>query len=537
MRAPASHRRPRFCPRCQSATIRLYATSPCSARARSAFLIAALVDQRPPSTSPFGLPGPQLQPAELLAGQARLAVGIVLAPGEHAPEQTGELARGGGDRDLVAAADADPSVKGPDRTRVSDRRPRGLDQRMASRGEPAWNSSRPMQWHPTGAPSGRARGRRPACGGSREVPDLPDRRHEAGGGDHVDARHRHQPADLRPNQAPRPAIAPLDPRDLCLAEVDLAKAPVDGFTLLHRQLHRLEPAPALEAEEIGKSWALRSACASAPRGSRSLPWPSQPDQLGAAPQAPAHRPGGLIGHPNRINRATPRPGACASARASRRSVFALAPRISGVGGGGDHHPGDAGVDDSRHLPGVARDLQGDLVVCAEAAGEELQLLRELSRPARSSGISAPSAIATSQKSRWMSRPIDLILITLLILVWESRWTNDSDGFVLEAQPGRSQGRPMKSRALGRSRKDGLSSLRSPEGPCSGGPTLGREPDVSLRWQFHAPKRGSGTGSGMGASLARLEHYRLSLLGFAQGGVLSGAVPLLLFSSEQSSRVR
>src|SRR5438105_12835531 len=42
---------------------------------------------------------------------------VVLGAGEHAPEQAGELARGGGDRDLVSAPRPDPLVdacSGPD---------------------------------------------------------------------------------------------------------------------------------------------------------------------------------------------------------------------------------------------------------------------------------------------------------------------------------------------------------------------------------------------------------------------------------------
>ena len=45
----------------------------------------------------------------------------------------------------------------------------------------------------------------------------------------------------------------------------------------------------------------------------------------------------------------------------------------------------------------------------------------------------------------MSSLLDLILSSLVVDGTENRWTNDIDGYVLEAQPGRSQGRPMKSR--------------------------------------------------------------------------------------------
>jgi hypothetical protein len=48
----------------------------------------------------------------------------------------------------------------------------------------------------------------------------------------------------------------------------------------------------------------------------------------------------------------------------------------------------------------------------------------------------------------------------------NRWANDTDGFVLAAKPGGSQGRPPKSRARSPSRKNGQPSLRSPENPRS-----------------------------------------------------------------------
>ena len=55
--------------------------------------------------------GGDLEPAELLGGQRRLLVGVVLAPVEQAPEQHGELARGGDDRLAVAAAALDPLIE------------------------------------------------------------------------------------------------------------------------------------------------------------------------------------------------------------------------------------------------------------------------------------------------------------------------------------------------------------------------------------------------------------------------------------------
>jgi hypothetical protein len=69
--------------------------------------------------------------------------------------------------------------------------------------------------------------------------------------------------------------------------------------------------------------------------------------------------------------------------------------------------------------------------------------------------------------------------TILLAVdgWENRWANDIDGSALAAQPGKSQGRPIKSPGSNTPiAQNGLPSLRSPEGPCPSRPNLSRPPD-------------------------------------------------------------
>ncbi len=89
----------------------------------------------------------------------------------------------------------------------------------------------------------------------------------------------------------------------------------------------------------------------------------------------------------------------------------------------------------------------------------------------------------------------LLLLLLWLLLGENRWANDSDGFVLSAPPGKSQGRPPKSRARSPSTRTGLPSLRSPRRPLSrsaerrSGPrrqpssdiVMPRERGASARW--------------------------------------------------------
>jgi hypothetical protein len=70
---------------------------------------------------------------------------------------------------------------------------------------------------------------------------------------------------------------------------------------------------------------------------------------------------------------------------------------------------------------------------------------------------------------------------------ENRWANDIDGSALAAQPGKSQGRPLKSPGSKPIAQNGLPSLRSPEGPCPSRPNLSPAPDDTgaLKEQFHA----------------------------------------------------
>jgi AraC-like DNA-binding protein len=64
--------------------------------------------------------------------------------------------------------------------------------------------------------------------------------------------------------------------------------------------------------------------------------------------------------------------------------------------------------------------------------------------------------------------------------------NDIDGSALAAQPGKSQGPPLKARAPCAHRPNGLPSLRSPEGPRSGRPNCWTSPPP-FEEQLHAPE--------------------------------------------------
>jgi hypothetical protein len=80
-------------------------------------------------------------------------------------------------------------------------------------------------------------------------------------------------------------------------------------------------------------------------------------------------------------------------------------------------------------------------------------------------------------------------------VGENRWANDIDGSALAAQPGKSQGRPLKSPGSKPIAQSGLPNLRSPEGPCPSRPNLSRRPDDTGTFteQFHAARSGIADG--------------------------------------------
>ena len=113
------------------------------------------------------------------------------------------------------------------------------------------------------------------------------------------------------------------------------------------------------------------------------------------------------------------------------------------------------------------------------------------RPAERSRPSA--TIATSQKSRWTSSATALTRPPRRRRLGENRWANDIDGSALAAQPGKSQGRPLKSPGSKPIAQNGLPSLRSPEGPCPSRPNLSRPPDDTGAFteQFHAATSDSG----------------------------------------------
>lgn len=72
--------------------------------------------------------GGELHLSDLLVGEARLAERVVLPVGQQMPEQHGELARDGDERDVMTAASANAFIEGAHWAGSADGQQRGLGQ-------------------------------------------------------------------------------------------------------------------------------------------------------------------------------------------------------------------------------------------------------------------------------------------------------------------------------------------------------------------------------------------------------------------------
>src|SRR5215211_169578 len=182
--------------------------------------------------------GDELEPPQLLGGQRRLLVGVVLAAGEHAPEQHRELACGGDDRLAVPAARPDPQLERAQRPGLAYHAPGRLNQRPARRDRPALGDAAragrllaglPDPWIETEVGDQLPR--------VAKAGDVADRGQEGAGADQVHARDGHQPLGLGPGQQLL-GDHTLDLLDLTVQERDVAQRGPDRLRLLGRRLSR-----------------------------------------------------------------------------------------------------------------------------------------------------------------------------------------------------------------------------------------------------------------------------------------------------------
>ena len=387
--------------------------------------------------------GGELEPAQLAADEAGAREGVVLAAGEQVPGEHCELA-GDGDRRDVAPAPRGDALR---RTRAAARgswRPTTPPRRAraARRPSPPWRRGRGGPGRcPTGGPSGAARGSRPAgarsgSGGCRRSPRPASRRSSTSTpGIVISRRTSSSPSDLLGDRLGR-RCASSSPR---------------------KSSWRRQPST-VRRSSIGSSRAASHARPLRPKGSLTG---GRPLRLRCSTAA--------ISFLICVRRLTSPRRRETSRRSVRRALIADPDRRDQIGGQqiGQHPRVDlVGLDlrvaDRAHLLGVrehdlgrraARGSARSPARCRSPPAPPGPSAPGSARTAQArSGVVAtrpaerarpPSQIATSQKSRCTSNPIDLPTSPPARHDdGRDGGQNDTYGFALAAHPGKSQGRPV-----------------------------------------------------------------------------------------------
>ena len=124
------------------------------------------------------------------------------------------------------------------------------------------------------------------------------------------------------------------------------------------------------------------------------------------------------------------------------------------------------LDDAGDLPRVARHLERDIVMHAKAPREQLERLGLGLDAARRAQLAILDerhlAKVAVNVQRHSSQRLPPIVMDSRV---ENRWVNDIDGSALAAQPGKSQGQPLKSSGSNTHRpKTAYPTCVLPEGP-------------------------------------------------------------------------
>src|SRR5215204_1058356 len=101
------------------------------------------------------------------------------------------------------------------------------------------------------------------------------------------------------------------------------------------------------------------------------------------------------------------------------------------------------LEDPRDLPRIARHLQGDPVARVKALPEQLQRLRPSLDPTGRAQPALRDDRDLAEVAMHVQRYRPHVSSLPSLIEQENRWANDIDGSALAAQPGKSQGRPLK----------------------------------------------------------------------------------------------
>jgi hypothetical protein len=246
----------------------------------------------------------------------------------------------------------------------------------------------------------------------------------------------------------RLAISASTAANLAVEELDVAQAGRDRLRLLDRQLERRQPLAGLDAEQV-RERRLALQTAHQDRVALVLGARARPHQLLAAREAAAQHPDLRIGRPDRIELA----GTQQPRQPPRIEPVGLRPRLPDprVVRRHRHHPPNVRLQNppiSYALPqtsSATRPSRPRLRAnCSSCSG--LVWIRPAERSTTS------STIATSQNSKRLQ---------------ENQRANDSDRYVLEAQPGQIAGAAERERVgLEAHRPKRPARLRSPRKPPS-----------------------------------------------------------------------
>src|SRR6266508_1214384 len=265
----------------------------------------------------------------------------------------------------------------------------------------------------------------------REAADLADRSDQRGGGDEVHARQGEQPSHLRRGEHLLGERS-LDQCDLAVEKLDLAQAGRDRLLLIARQVLLGEPAPSAGAKEVAHR-RLAFQVADQRRVHLVLRARALPDQLRPSRDPAAQDP--RLSSGTQTAGRKPPASSFASVRASILSVFAPACVIplTAFGFASTTRPTCGSM--IRAIPSAlpvasSATSSSTLRLCANSASAAGSVC---TRPANRT--SPPSAIATSQKSRWTSNPMKRIEHSSLARYGRRRGgRHDNYGSVLAAHP-------------------------------------------------------------------------------------------------------
>jgi hypothetical protein len=234
-------------------------------------------------------------------------------------------------------------------------------------------------------------------------------------------------------------------------------------------------------------------------------------ELLASSQPAAQHAAALIRHPHRLEFARPQQ----PRQSTRIQPVGLRPRLrdSGVIRADYDHPLDVRLEDPRHLPAAAGDLQRHPIRRHQALGQQGQSLRRARHPSAGTHLTVltdrdhAEVTVNVQADRPTGPPAQRHLsppLTQFERGGRTSGTTTQTDTCSQHNPGESQGRPNEKHGLEAHRANRPTRLRSPtEAPVPDRSTLRPDPDRASTEQFHAARNRTGRPLSSARALAGL----------------------------------